>query len=143
MLKPMWRQPFKKRRCLIPADAFYEWKKIDAKTKQPFAFAMKDDAPFAFAGMWEQWFAPDNKPIDSFAIITTDPNELAAKVHNRMPVIVEPRDYTRWLTRKDEEPPPIDVLRPYDTEAMTSWKVSKDVGNVRNNDVSLLAVVEG
>ena len=78
MLKPMWRQPFKKRRCLVPADAFYEWKKIDAKTKQPYAFGMKDGAPFAFAGVWERWIAPDDKPVDTFAIITTDPNELAA-----------------------------------------------------------------
>ena len=90
------------------ADAFYEWKRIDKTTKQPYAFGMKDDAPFAFAGVWERWIAPDNKPVDTFAIITTDPNELAATVHNRMPVILEPPDYTRWLTRADEEQPPID-----------------------------------
>jgi putative SOS response-associated peptidase YedK len=137
----MWRQPFKKRRCLVPADAFYEWQKVDAKTKQPFAFSMKDDAPFAFAGVWERWVAPDNKPIDSFAIITTDPNELAAKVHNRMPVIVEPSNYTRWLTRDDEEQPPLDLPRPYDAEGMKAWKVGTAVGNVRNNEVALLAEV--
>lgn len=138
MAKPMWRQPFKKRRCLIPADAFYEWQKVDAKTKQPHTFAMKDDALFAFAGVWERWIAPDNKPVDSFAIITTDPNELAATVHNRMPVIVEPRDYTRWLTPADEEQPPIDLLRPFDAEGMKAWKVGSAVGNVRNNVAELL-----
>jgi putative SOS response-associated peptidase YedK len=137
MLKSMWRQPFKKRRCLIPADAFYEWKKIDAKTKQPYAFGMKDGELFAFAGVWERWMAPDDKPVDTFAIITTDPNELAATVHNRMPVIVEPRDYTRWLTRADEEQPPVDLLRPYDADVMKAWKVDPRVGNVRNNEPGL------
>jgi putative SOS response-associated peptidase YedK len=133
MEKPIWRQPFTKRRCLVPADAFYEWRKIDARTKQPFAFGMKDDSPFAFGGLWERWLAPDNKPVDTFAIITTDPNELAATVHNRMPVIIEPKDFTRWLTPAEEEPPPIDLLRPFDAEAMKVWKVSSDVGNVRND----------
>ncbi|MGH9616658.1 MAG: SOS response-associated peptidase, partial [Acidobacteriaceae bacterium] len=133
MEKPIWRQPFKKRRCLVPADAFYEWKKIDAKTRQPYAFGMKDDAPFAFAGLWERWRTPDNKPIDSFAIVTTDPNELTAAVHDRMPVIVEPKDYERWLTRADEDQPPIDLLRPYNADAMKAWKVRNAVGDVRND----------
>jgi putative SOS response-associated peptidase YedK len=142
MVKPMWRQPFKKRRCLIPADAFYEWKKLDAKTKQPYAFGMKNGEPFAFAGVWERWMAPDKKPIDSFAIITTDPNELAAKVHNRMPVIVEAKDYSRWLTRADEEQPLLDLLRPYDADQMNAWKVSREVGSVLNNGAGLLGIVE-
>ncbi len=75
--------------------------------------------------------------LDSFAIITTDPNELAATVHNRMPVILEPRDYTRWLTRDDEEQPPIDLLRPFDADVMKAWKVGLEVGNVKNNGPSL------
>jgi putative SOS response-associated peptidase YedK len=133
MEKPIWRQPFTKRRCLVPADAFYEWRKIDARTKQPFAFGMKDDSPFAFGGLWERWLAPDNKPVDTFAIITTDPNELAATVHNRMPVIIEPKNFTRWLTPAEEEQLPIDLLRPFDAEAMKAWKVSSNVGNVRND----------
>ena len=137
--KPMWRQAFKKRRCLIPADAFLEWKKLDAKSKQPYAFALTNNEPFAFAGIWERWKKPDGTNLDSFAIITTDPNKLA--VHNRMPVILEPHDYSRWLTRVDEEPRPIDLLRPIDAEKMKSWKVSKDVGNVRNNNASLLVDV--
>ena len=136
--KPLWRQTFKKRRCLIAADGFLEWKRIDAKTKQPYAFALNNDEPFAFAGLWERWKQPDGTDLDSFAIVTTDPNELVAAVHNRMPVILEPQDYSRWLTRVDEEPPPVDLLRPFDAEKMKSWKVSKEVGNVRNNDASLL-----
>jgi putative SOS response-associated peptidase YedK len=137
MVKPIWRQPFKKRRCLVPADAFYEWQKINAKTKQPYAFGLKSDEPFAFAGLWERSTSSDGMQLDSFAIITTDPNELAATVHNRMPVILEPRDYNRWLTREDEEQPPLDLLRPYDADAMKSWKVGREVGSVRNNGPSL------
>lgn len=139
MEKPMWRQPFKKRRVLVPGDAFFEWKKIDANTKQPYVFALKDNAMLAFAGIWERWNAPDGKPLDTFAIITTEPNELAASVHNRMPVILEPQHYARWLTRADEEPLPIDLLRPYDSHAMRAWKVGREVGNVRNNGPDLLA----
>jgi putative SOS response-associated peptidase YedK len=139
MVKPIWKQPFKKRRCLIPADAFYEWQEDDAKTKQPYAFSMRDGELFAFAGVWERWMTPDNKPIDSFAIVTTESNELAAKVHTRMPVIVEPRDYTRWLARDDEGRPPFDLLRPFDANAMKAWKVSTKVGNVKNDEPQLLS----
>ncbi|MDR5727530.1 MAG: SOS response-associated peptidase, partial [Terriglobia bacterium] len=122
-----------------PGDAFFEWKKIDAKTKQPYVFALKDNAMLAFAGIWERWNAPDGKPLDTFAIITTEPNELAASVHNRMPVILGPQHYARWLTRADEEPLPIHLLRPYDSHAMRAWKVGREVGNVRNNGPDLLA----
>jgi putative SOS response-associated peptidase YedK len=137
--KPMWRQPCKKRRCLVPADAFYEWQKIDAKTKQPYAFALKDDSLFAFAGVWERWTTADGKPVDTYAIITTDPNELTARVHNRMPANLEPRDYTRWLTRANEEQLPLDLLRSYDAEEMRAWGVSRDVGNMWNTDPETLS----
>ncbi len=83
---------------------------------------------FAFSGLWERWKAPDGKPLDSFAIITTDPNELAATVHNRMPVILEPRHYTRWLTRDDEEQPPLELLRPCGAETIKAWKVGREQG---------------
>jgi len=140
MTSAMWRLPFTRRRCLVPADAFYEWKKLDAKTKQPYAFAMKSGEPLAFAGVWTRWMERDDKPLESYAIITTDPNELAASVHNRMPVILKPQDYQRWLTRDDTLPPPIDLLRPYDADAMTMWKAHKDVGNVKNNRMELLNI---
>jgi putative SOS response-associated peptidase YedK len=77
----MWHIPFQRRSCLIPADGFYEWKKVDAKTKQPFAFSMSDDAPFAFAGLWDAWKDPaQDQWLQSFIIITTTPNELTATV---------------------------------------------------------------
>jgi putative SOS response-associated peptidase YedK len=138
MTSAMWRLPFTRRRCLVPADGFYEWRKLDEKTKQPYAFAMKNGDPFAFAGIWTRWMEKDGKPLESYAIITTDPNELAASVHNRMPVILKPQDYERWLTRDDTLPPPLDLLRPYDADAMTMWEAHKDVGNVKNNRVELL-----
>jgi putative SOS response-associated peptidase YedK len=86
------------RRCLVPADGFYEWLRVDEKTKQPYAFRMKDDAPFAFAGVWDGWKARDGSWLQSYSIITTFANELAARVHNRnrMPVILHPIDYDRW-----------------------------------------------
>ena len=89
--KPMWRAPFHSRRCLVPADAYYEWSKVDTKTKQAYAYAMKDDALFAFAGIWETWAERDGPLVlDSFPIITTHANRLAARVHTRMPVIIKP-----------------------------------------------------
>jgi putative SOS response-associated peptidase YedK len=141
MEKPMWQRALQKRRCLVPADAFYEWQKLDAKNKQPYAFGLKSGEPFAFAGLWERWIAPDGKPLDSFAIITTHANEIAAKVHTRMPVIVESRDYTRWLTVDGDECPPVDLLRPCNAQAMKMWKVGSAVGNVRNNHPSLCAEI--
>jgi len=91
--KPLYREAFKKRRCIVPADAFYEWQQIDAKTKQPFAFGMQSGEPYAFAGLWERWKPKEGQPLETFTILTTYPNALAEKVHNRMPVILEPRDY--------------------------------------------------
>jgi putative SOS response-associated peptidase YedK len=135
--KAMWRIPFQRHRCLIPADGFYEWKTLDAKTKQPYAFAMSNGEPFAFGGVWDAWKEPDGRWLQSFAIITTDPNELTAKVHNRMPVILHSKDYDRWLDTEAIEQPPLDLLRPYDAEEMTAHPVDPRVGNVRNNEPSL------
>lgn len=137
----MWRGPFKSRRCLIPADGFYEWKSLDEKTKQPYAFTMSSGEPFAFGGVWDAWKEPDGGWLQSFAIITTDPNELTAPVHNRMPVILKPDDYDRWLTREDERPP-LDLLRPYDAEKMRAHPVDPRVGNVRNNESELCEVYQ-
>ena len=83
---PIWREPFKKRRCLVPAGFFYEWKKLDAKTKQPFAFSVAGSSIFAFAGLWDAWKDGQGHWLQSFSIVTTSPNELLASVHTRMPV---------------------------------------------------------
>jgi putative SOS response-associated peptidase YedK len=136
--KPLYREAFKRRRCLIPADAFYEWQQTGTKAKQPFAFALASGEPYAFAGLWERWRPEQGDPLETFTILTTDPNELAERVHNRMPVILEPRNYERWMDAGDAERPPIDLLRPYPAEKMRAWTVSDRVGNVRNDDPDLL-----
>jgi len=82
----------KKRRCLMPTDAFYEWQRLDAKSKIPFALALTSGEPYAFAGLWESWHPKDGEPLETFTILTTDPNEVMAPIHNRMPVILEPKD---------------------------------------------------
>jgi putative SOS response-associated peptidase YedK len=136
--KPAYREAFRKRRCLIPADAFYEWRKVDPKNKRPYAIALKSDKPYAFAGLWELWRPKEREPLETFTIITTDPNELVEPMHDRMPAILEPGEYERWLDASDAVRPPIDLLRPYPAEKMRAWRVSDRVGNTRNDDPRLL-----
>jgi putative SOS response-associated peptidase YedK len=134
---PTWRTPFRKRRCLVPADGFYEWKRTTAKEKQPYAFGMATEQPFAFAGLWDAWKEPDGGWLISYAIITTDANELMEPVHTRMPVILKPDDYDRWLSRDENERPPLDLLRPFDADKMEKHAVDPRVGNVKNNEPGL------
>jgi putative SOS response-associated peptidase YedK len=89
--KPAFREALKKRRCLVPADAFYEWMKPNAKLKIPYAIALTSGEPCAMAGLWESWRAPEGPPLETFTILTTDPNEVTEPFHNRMPVILEPK----------------------------------------------------
>ena len=136
---PAFREAIKRRRCLVPADAFYEWQKLDAKSKQPFAIALKSGAPYAFAGIWERWKDPKTPELlETFSIITTDPNEVVEPLHNRMPVIIEPKDYERWLTPGNPARLPLDLLRAFPAEDMIAWKVDKRVGNVKNDDEELI-----
>ncbi len=134
--KPAFRSALKKRRCLVPADAFYEWQLTGAKTRRPFAIVLQSGEPYAFAGLWESWQPPHGAPLESFTIITTAPNSLIEPIHNRMPVIVAPNEYERWLD--PTAPPPLDLLRPYPAGEMLSWPVSERVGNVRYNAPELL-----
>lgn len=141
---PVFREAMKSRRCLVPASWFYEWKKLDAKTKQPYTIAMKDGGLFAFAGLWERWRdKAAGKSLETYSILTTDPNELISElaVHDRMPVILKPQDYGRWLEPGDPRRLPVELLRPFDADAMTAWKVGPDVGNVRNNNSTLIEPV--
>jgi putative SOS response-associated peptidase YedK len=136
---PAYREAMKRRRCLVPADWFYEWKKLDAKTKQPYAIAMKDAELFAFAGLWDSWKDKETgKALETYTVITTDPNELMEPIHNRMPVILHRQDYDRWLEPGEPSRLPVDLLRPYPAEEMKAWPVSRDVGNVRNNRHELI-----
>ena len=138
----VYREAMKRRRCLVPADWFYEWKKLDERTKQPYAIGLKDGTMFAFAGLWETWRdKTTGQTLETFTIITTDPNELLEPIHNRMPVILHRRDYERWMESGEPSHPPVDLLKPFPAEEMKAWKVSRAVGNVRNNSPGLIAPV--
>jgi putative SOS response-associated peptidase YedK len=105
-----YRDAYRRRRCILPVDGFFEWKAIKGqKAKQPYAIAMKDRSPFGIGGLWENWKDPTSGEwIRTFAIITTPANELVAEIHDRMPVILAPTDYVRWLS---DEPDPGDLMR--------------------------------
>jgi putative SOS response-associated peptidase YedK len=132
---PSFREAYKKRRCLLPIDAFYEWQRIPGSPrKQPYAIAMKDREPFCLAGIWENWQRPDGEWLRTFAVITTAANELVADIHNRMPAVIGADNYDRWLS---EEPKPADLLEPYAAEEMIAWPVSTRVNSPRNDDEEL------
>jgi putative SOS response-associated peptidase YedK len=123
------------RRCLVVADAYYEWRKAD---KQPFAVALGNRGPMTFAGLWDTWRAADGTTIKSFAIITTDANELLAAVHDRMPVVLAPDCWDAWLGETAASGDELKaLLKPHPPECMTLWPVSKRVGNVRNEGPDL------
>ena len=135
--KPSFRSAFKKRRCLILADGFYEWQKTD-DGKQPYHIKMEDDSPFAFAGLWEVW-DKYGEEIRSGTIITTDANDLMSEIHHRMPVILHPEDYGLWLDPDfDEKEPLTSLLKPYPSDAMEAYPVSRRVNKPANNEPSVL-----
>lgn len=140
--KAAFREAIKTRRCLVPADVFYEWQKLTARTRVPFAVALRGRQPYAFAGLWEKWKPKDGAPLETFTIVTTDANELVEGMHDRMPVILAPQDYNRWLEPGDPARPPTDLLRPFPAEKMEAWPVSQRVGNVKNDDPTLLDPVK-
>jgi putative SOS response-associated peptidase YedK len=132
--KPSFRSAFKKRRCLVLADGFYEWQKQEDKQKQPFYFRMSKENPFAFAGLWEHWEDQETgEEIESCTILTTEPNDLMKTVHNRMPVILEPKDYDLWLDVNVKPELLQPLLHPYPDEEMTAFPVSKAVNKPTND----------
>jgi putative SOS response-associated peptidase YedK len=139
--KPAFRQAFKKRRCIIPADGFYEWQRT-AGRKQPFFFRMKDESPFGFAGLWEHWEGNGNQAINSCAILTTEANEVLRPVHDRMPVILHPDDYELWLEGGEREQSLLrELLRPYPPEEMAGCPVSTLVNSPSNKGAELIEQV--
>jgi putative SOS response-associated peptidase YedK len=138
--KPSFRESFEKRRCLIPADGFYEWER-NGKISQPYYFQMKDAAPFAFAGIWDRW-QYDDRSITSCAIVTTVANELLAEIHTRMPVILRPESYDVWLSDDSRAADLKDLLVPFPADQMTSHAVSYDVNDAKIDDATLLREVE-
>jgi putative SOS response-associated peptidase YedK len=136
---------FKGSRCLVPADAFYEWKKTTIKTevqgskqevveKQPMCIRLKDEAPILFAGLFSVWKDPEGKELPTFTIITTQPNELMASIHNRMPVILPEKYFEQWLDRDFKETEQLKkFLVPYPANKMKAYRVSRAVSNSRND----------
>ncbi len=143
--KPSFRAAFRRRRCLIPTDGFYEWQKLDGR-KQPYLIGMKDGGLFGLAGLWEYWEGSDGSALESCTILTTTPNELMEPLHNRMPVIVEPDEYEDWLGTGDDDRKDRSLLqhllRPYDAAEMVSYPVSTFVNNPRNEGAACIAPLE-
>lgn len=140
--KPAFRDALKSRRCLVPADAFYEWQRT-GKTKQPFCFEVGAGELFAFAGLWDRWRAPDGNWLKSCTILTTTPNTLTATVHDRMPVILDPSNYDVWLDPgMTNIEAASDLLKPFEAQLMRAYSVSPRVNNVANDDAGCSAPVE-
>lgn len=144
--KPSFRTPYKRRRCLILSDGFYEWRsEPESKTKTPIYIQLKSEKPFAFAGLWESWHPrPDGEPLHSCTIITTSPNALLETIHRRMPVILEPDTYDHWLDPSEQTPKQLDgLLKPYPAEEMMAYPVSRLVNRPSNDSPDCIAPADG
>lgn len=137
--KPSFRTAFKKRRCLIVVDGFYEWERSGGpKNKQPFHIRRVDQQPFAFAGLWETWKSPDGSPLESCTIITTTPNDLLSRIHDRMPVILDPSDYRIWLDPTFDKTEVLrELIKPCIHDDLEMYAVSPKVNNARNETPDL------
>ncbi len=139
---PSFREPFTSQRCLVPADGFYEWQR-NGKTKQPYSFEVNDGELFAFAGLWDRWKSPSGELIESCTILTTTPNSLLADIHDRMPVILRPDNYTLWLDPAFRDLACASrMLRPFETGPMRRYPVSTRVNQVENDDADCAKPVE-
>lgn len=146
--KPAFRDAFRHRRCLVPADGFYEWREENGR-RQPFRIGMKGGGVFAFAGLWERWTAPVSVPslavaagdtVETVTIVTTDANEKLRPIHERMPAILPPGDYAAWLDSEGCTPEAArQLLRPYPADPMAFYRVSTRVNSVRNDDAECIA----
>ncbi|MCP5277790.1 MAG: SOS response-associated peptidase [Thiobacillus sp.] len=133
--KPSFRDAFRRRRCLIPADGFYEWK-TEGRVKQPWYFSLKSGRPLAMGGLWESWRRPDGEILRTCAVITTGPNEVMAPVHDRMPAIIPPEHWQDWLAAPPDEVE--SLLAPAPAEAMQAWKVDRRVSRTTEDDGGLI-----
>jgi putative SOS response-associated peptidase YedK len=141
--KPSFRTLLRRRRCLVLADSFYEWRKNADGTKTPLRILLHDGAPFAMAGLWDIWKTPQGEPLRTCTVITTTPNELAAQIHDRMPAILARSAEAEWLDMAHDDPAYLkSLLTPYPAAAMTAYPVSSRVNSVRNDGVELIRNVE-
>ncbi|MFC3880701.1 SOS response-associated peptidase [Algoriphagus namhaensis] len=136
--KISFKSSFKSRRCIIPADGFYEWKRLGKKTKIPYRFALADQGLFSFAGIWEEYETLNGDVQHTFLVLTTSPNSLVSEVHDRMPVILNREDEKKWLDNYSSPEELKALLKPYEEDKMISFTVSPSVNSVQNDYPSLL-----
>jgi putative SOS response-associated peptidase YedK len=133
--KPMFRKLIRERRCLVPADCYYEWKRTPVG-KTPYCIRMADGSPFFLGGMWDVWHARAADALFTFTVLTTLPNQVSGLVHDRMPLIVEPKDYARWLDPENHDV--ANMLAPYPAKGMSAYPVSRRVNSPKNDDAKLI-----
>ena len=134
--RPAYREAWQRRRCLVPASGFFEWRKLAAGGKQPYAIRRADHGLIAFGGLWERWRRPDDEIVISYTIVTVPPNDKVAPLHDRMPLIIQPGRYGAWLTAAADDLS--DDLVPCDPAALEVHPVSREVGSPRNNHPGLI-----
>jgi putative SOS response-associated peptidase YedK len=139
--KPSFREAFKKRRCMIAADGFYEWKH-SGKAKQPIYVQMKNGAVFGIAGLWESWNSPEGNIVESCTIVTTSANRLISEIHDRMPVILPPEQYETWLQDSPPEHSLQQLLMPYPADAMEAYQVSSIVNSPKNDTPACILPID-
>ena len=135
--KPMFRKLIRERRCLIPANCYYEWKEMPAG-KRPYCIRMEDESPFFIGGMWDVWHAKEEDRLYTFTVLTTFPNEVSGTVHDRMPVIVQAKDYQRWLDPENEDV--ADILATPPSAGMIAYPVNRRINSPKNEGPSLIEV---
>lgn len=139
--KPSYRNAYKKKRCLILADSFYEWKRTDER-KIPMRIKLKNDEPFGMAGLWESWKSPEGSTIYSCSVITTEPNGLMSSIHDRMPVILKKESESEWLNPSNSDTNTLNkLLVPFDEEQMEAFEVSSEVNSPKNNAPNIIGQV--
>jgi putative SOS response-associated peptidase YedK len=134
----IFKRAYASSRALMPITGYFEWHDVlgTGKQKQPYAIAMADGSPFCLAAIWTTWRDKETgEEVPSFCILTCEPNDMMAKIHHRMPVILAREDYERWL---GDDPNPSDLLKPFPSDRMTMWKIDRKVGNVKNDTADLL-----
>ena len=140
--KPAFRKAFEKRRCLVPANGFFEWKKL-GKDRQPYLIGLANEEPFVFAGLWERWHDPETEVVvESYSVVTTTPNALMNDIHDRMPVILSDEGCDRWLDKAASAGQLLDLLVPYPADEMQAFPVDHSVGNVRNDTPLCISRIE-
>lgn len=136
--KITFKSSFKQRRCIIPADGFYEWKKLGKKTSIPHRFTLREGGLFSFAGIWDEYETVDGENQHTFLILTTQPNELVSEVHDRMPVVLTPETEKKWLNNYSSEEELLEILTPFSANEMLSYPVSTLVNSVKNDSPALI-----